>query len=153
MDIAIGVMVIIGGIICFLMGFVFYKYSQKTKNWPRTYGIVKSSEVVHKVVDTRNSYIATVTYDYTVRKKEYSGDKIGIGPVGSLPWIEEEKIKPYPVGARVPVYYNPQDHSEAILEPGVKSGTVWWLVVPIIIILLGIIQLFYPFMNRTFEFF
>lgn len=153
MDIAIGVMVIIGGIICFLLGFACYRHSLKSLDWPTTHGTVVSSKVVHEIVETDNRYIATVEYNYIVRNKEYTGDKIGVGPVGSLPWIEEEKIKPYPVGAKVQVYYNPLDHSEAILEPGVKSGTIWWLVVPIIIIILGIIQLFFPFMNRTFEFF
>jgi len=153
MDIAIGVMVIVGGILCFLMGFACYKHSLKSLNWPTTYGTVTSSKVVHKVVGTVNQYIATVEYNYNVRNNEYTGDKIDVGPVGSLPWLEEEKIKPYQVGARVQVYYNPQDHSEAILEPGVKSGTIWWLVVPIIIIVAGIFQLFFPFMKKTFEFF
>lgn len=147
MDIVIGVIIIVGGLLMFLMGVASYKDSLISHSWPTTFGKVNSAKVIHKVVDQVNHYTATVEYDYTVNNENYIGNKISIGPVGSLPWIEEEKIRKYPEGSRVQVYYNPQDHSEAILEPGVKSGTVWWLVVTIILVVAGIVQLFFPFMH------
>jgi hypothetical protein len=60
----------------------------------------------------------------------YSGDKIGIGFQQSFSSNKkaEEITARYPAGAQVPVYYNPANPNEAVLERKASSSTVTMVI-------------------------
>lgn len=101
-----------------------------SSDWPSTDGVVTSSQVATRTDSSRNrsrtSYVATVTYDYAVAGRTFTGDRIaadaghGSGDVSNA----REIVNRYPEGASVKVYYRPDDPSEAVLERGVP-GRAW----------------------------
>lgn len=149
MDIAIGLIMIAGGVGFYYLGGAFRKEAQRSLDWPKTDGTVTSSKVVHSEGATvaSNHYQPVVEYSYTVGGKEYLGNNIVIGPTGTLPWLAKREVDQYPVGSSVQVYYKPQDHSEAVLNPGVTKSINGTIAVGLILVGIGIVQLFYPFLH------
>lgn len=149
MDIAIGLILIAGGLGFYYLGCAFRKEAQSSLDWPKTDGTVTSSKVVHSDGATiaSNHYQPVVEYSYRVGGKGYSGNKIVIGPTGTLPWLAKREADQHQVGSSVQVYYNPQDHSEAVLNPGVTKSINGTIAVGIILVGIGIVQLFYPFLH------
>jgi hypothetical protein len=73
-----------------------------------------------------------VQYSYEVKGERYEGNRITPG----LQWGgtgAEKVIDRYPVGARVTVYYDPKNPSEALLERN-PPGYVLWLWVALIVL-------------------
>lgn len=62
--------------------------------------------------------------------------------VGTIPWLVKREIDQYQVGSIVQVFYNPQDHSEAVLMPGVTKSIKGTIAVGVILVVAGIAQLF-----------
>ncbi len=92
------------------------------KTWPTVLGKITSSNLVN---DARaNTSTANVEYKFTVGGKEFTGTKFGLsGGFRSKtdPDMVAQVVQDFPVGKVVPVYYNPGDPSEAVLEP-----TLYW---------------------------
>jgi hypothetical protein len=147
MDTFIGVILIIGGLAMLMFGIYFVFRSVKSLGWLRTKGTVVSSKVVHTVHGRSNSYTPTVEYTYHAENREYKGSIIGIGLVGTLPWLAKNKVMQYPEGSGVYVYYDQHDPSDAVLETGFKSGTFILLAVCILLIAVGIAQLLSLFLH------
>lgn len=151
MDIAIGLIMIAGGVGFYYSGNAFRKKAQCSLGWPNTDGTATSSKVVHSISSGAhggsNHYQPVVEYSYSVGGKEYSGNNIVIGPTGTLPWLAKREVDQYPVGSSVQVYYNPQDHSEAVLNPGVTKSINGTIAAGLILVGIGIVQLFYPFLH------
>jgi uncharacterized protein YjeT (DUF2065 family) len=151
MDIAIGLIMIAGGMGFYYLGGAFRKEAQSSLDWPKTDGTVTSSKVVHTVTagahGNSNHYQPVVEYSYSTGGKEYSGNNIVIGPTGKLPWLAKREVDQYPVGSSLQVYYNPQDHSEAVLNPGVTKSINGTIAAGLILVGIGIVQLFYPFLH------
>ena len=65
------------------------------------------------------AYTPSVSYDYLVDGKRYEGNRIRLYMENSTSKQAMARIGDrYPPGARVRVYYDPQDPSTAVLEPG-----------------------------------
>lgn len=68
---------------------------------------------------------AAVAYEFVADSKTVSGDKItvGIAPADRV----DETVKRYPVGAEVPVFYDPANPDDCVLErkPPVSLGCLW----------------------------
>jgi hypothetical protein len=80
---------------------------------------------------TGSSFYHDIHYAYTVEAVEYTSDKVGvwyIGGKGIGMSQAREIVRRYNVGDEVKVYFNPRDHSDALLEPGAVS--YWWLFFP-----------------------
>jgi len=78
--------------------------------------------------DTRSTtYAAKIKFQYEVRGRIYSTDQIYIGQtVGSGDSSEAELRRfRYPLGAKVPVCYNPSDPSIASVHPGFQAEVLW----------------------------
>ena len=143
MNIFIGLIIIAGGLGFFYLGLSFRKDGQNSQDWPKIDGTVTSSKVVHSSGAHRsNHYQAGIEYSYSVGGKEYSGDNMVIGPTGTLPWLAKREVDQYPVGSRVQVYYNPEDHSETVLKPGLTKSINGTIVVGVVLVVAGIAQLF-----------
>jgi len=67
-----------------------------------------------------------VRYRYEVGGSQFEGHHIRTDDYGSSNRNRaEEIVAKYPVGERVSVFYNPDSHDEAVLEPGASGG---WMI-------------------------
>lgn len=102
-----------------------------SRNWPAVQGRVVSSEVVVASQTSgggtrRTSYRALIKYSYQVGTARFESVRVSFMGWGSSAGTMQRSDKSaarsdanrYPRGAEVKVFYNPQDPSEAVLEPG-----------------------------------
>jgi len=69
------------------------------------------------------TYSADVSYDYSVWGSHYTGTKVAFGMMSSSAHYAQSYLNHYPVGAKVPVHYSPNDPQAAVLETGIHGGT------------------------------
>jgi hypothetical protein len=115
-----------------IAGLVVVKTIQlrKAARWVQGEARITSS----KVVTTRHRFQGeaeqvknepAVTYEFAVGSETFHGKRISIGetPADGI----EAALQRYSTGARVPVFYDPQDPTNAVLErdPPVKLGCLW----------------------------
>lgn len=98
------------------------KKAQASQGWPSVPGVILTSEVKRSMStdddgNTDYSYTPAVTYSYQVNGQNYEGKLIAFGGVvgNSNPGKIQEQLRPYPAGAQVPVFFNPQKPDEAVL--------------------------------------
>lgn len=92
-----------------------YYYGKLSESWPSVDGTITSS----KMSNYKGTLDIHVTYNYSVDNVEYNSNRLAY----LKPSIETEKVgyeylEKYAEGKTVKVYYNPEDHAEAVLEPG-----------------------------------
>ena len=101
---------------------------RRAAGWSGTTGTVRISEIRP---DRSGSTIRNplfdnlphVVYEYRVGSRTYSGERISFGDdTGGA--NAAATLRRYPVGATVPVYYDPADPGEAILEREAPMGLV-----------------------------
>lgn len=106
---------------------VKYLEVKRASRWPAATGKVISSRSEarkvdrssgagkDRIVDTEIRNFAAVRYSYDVAGTRRTGDRIGLAhDVGNFQVAE--KLKKYPAGAIVTVYYDPQDPRKSVLE-------------------------------------
>lgn len=107
-------------------GVLLYQRSRKAKiakaaaqSWPKTKGVVLSSRVESRRSGTSTSTYPVVLYRYEVAGKTHqsqtirAGDKfMSVRIIGQA----QKTVDRYPVGAKITVYYNPDDPTDAALE-------------------------------------
>lgn len=85
-------------------------------------GTITRSEV-EAVRSKGITYSFKVAYTYSVDGQPYEGSKHRSSSWRtSEPGDAEERVARYPLGTRVPVYYQPGQPSEAMLQPGLGSS-------------------------------
>ena len=96
--------------------------------WPATQGTVLFSQVQeHRSTNnsggTSYSYSALVQYQYSIAGQEYRSNNLDFSDLGMGGWQvsggykqAEAKAAQFAVGRTVPVYYNPENPAEAVLE-------------------------------------
>lgn len=115
-----------------IAGLVVVKSIQvrKAARWVRGEALITSSKIVAKHhrfqgEATQVKNVPEVRYEFDVANEKFHGQRISIGdtPADGL----ESAMKRYAVGARVPVFYDPNDPTECVLErdPPVKLGCLW----------------------------
>lgn len=125
------------------------KYKE-VQDWPSVQGTISSSdfdcwEEEKKVDDryvTETKCAALVEYKYTINGNSFINSDIrpnnGIKTTYDRNTAEQIVAK-YPVGAKVEVFYNPDDKSNAVLEKKINIGVLLLYLLPFI---LGIAILF-----------
>lgn len=69
-----------------------------------------------------------IVYEYVVDAVRYEGGRISFGAYATSDRGDAEAVlSRYPTGARVPVYFNPDDPGQAVIEPG-TAGVPWFFV-------------------------
>ncbi len=100
---------------------------QASLTWPSVEGKITSSYV--SVHDSsmpsddvrRKSYRASIKYTYVVDRTTYKGSTISFAPFGRH---ARKTVNKYRRGARVRVYYDPDDPETAVLEAGTTTATL-----------------------------
>lgn len=95
-------------------------------------------QVDHSHFDkTRALNKAAVAYEFTVDGKTIQGDRISIGlaPAERV----DQTLKRYRVGAEVPVYYDPENPRDCVLErdPPVSFGCLWGGTIAVLLLYAG----------------
>ena len=110
----------------------------KSNGWSTTTGEILSSKTVRSV----RSIKPEIKYRFRVDEKEYTGDRIlmGPGPVGSgmgLP-SPRDYVAKYSKGKEIQVYFNPGNPKRSVLEPGINRVLTLFLFAGSFILLLGL---------------
>ena len=86
---------------------------------------------------------ASVAYAFNVGTRSIRGDRISIGyaPADQV----DETLRRYPVGAIVPVFYDPQNPQDCVLErnPPVSLGRIWAGTVTALLVYAGVVMGFW----------
>jgi uncharacterized protein YneF (UPF0154 family) len=122
------------------VGGFFIMRSMRTNSWPTTQGTVTISTVSSRMTtdddgDSYPVYEAMVHYRYKVNGKSHIGKNVSFGEYAVNTDTRAKRVSAsYPVGKSVKVYYNPENHGEAVLVPGALGLYPIFLVVGILLI-------------------
>src|SRR6266566_1889232 len=95
------------------------------KTWPTTEGRILDSRLREKTDSDGTSYEVTILYEYSVNGVAHRSDVWRVRPgSSSFTKAANAAVARYPVGAVVPVYFNPEDPADAMLEPGKISWSL-----------------------------
>ncbi len=136
------------GIVILGLGFLNFGIGQLTKgkestSWPTVSGTVKKCEI-EKRTGTEGSgsskrevtyNIAIISYEYSVEGASYTSNRVAFG--GQKRGSAHSLASRYPQGKTVKVFYDPDDHEESVLEPGLTGGSYFFLIFSIVIIGFG----------------
>jgi hypothetical protein len=133
------------------VGLVLFSARSKKKaglslQWPSVRGTITTSEVrtgssSDEDGNTSYSYYPQVKYTYAVAGKAYAGKQISFG--GTQGYNSPNPVQPilarYPLNTTVPVYYNPEKPSEAVLERIAGGGSKIAMIFGIILIAISFV--------------
>lgn len=113
-----------------------------TSNWEPVDGVIKSSGVSSSTDgEGGTTYCLHVSYQYTVDGKTYDGDRVSYSTENSCNSWSENADDDYPEGKEITVYYDPNNPSESVLQPGL-SGVDFFVCCFFIFPLVGLLLLF-----------
>jgi uncharacterized protein DUF3592 len=118
----------IGGALLLYFGLRNLLWARESTSWPTAKGTIVSSDVHedrewdNNTGRERKSYGAQVHYTYVVDGKTIEGTRVAFGDYASENSEHAQGIVDrYPRGKDVTVYYQPEDPSEGLLEPGLLA--------------------------------
>lgn len=120
-----------------------FSTAQNSKNWPFVTGQVTEFEIRNRPAD--NSLIARIRYTYTVEGSSYTGTRFTLDNGETGIRQVARRLDAYPQGHTITVYYNPDNPSQAVLEPGVSVNSLMitsmaYLFFVLVIVLLSVIS-------------
>ncbi len=139
---------IIGAVLTIFLGIPMLMSALASQGWPAVEGIITLSEFTAKQDrdDGGVTYGASVAYDYTVSGTVYDGSNVHFGQYStSDPSYGRGIVNRYPVGKRVNVYYDPDDPSTSVLEPGAGWSSFMVAGIGLLFTLLGFLGSFFQF--------
>lgn len=135
-----GIGSVVLGLIFLAMPMYTYLSTAGSENWPFVYGTIIRSEIFSTMVSSRTrgssvQFSLYLEYEYSVNSIKYTSTR-----VSTRVYNIQETQKQYPLNTEAKVYYNPNDHSIALLIPGDKLlEEDAWFVWGVVIIIAGII--------------
>jgi len=99
--------------------------SDGARDWPQVIGRVETSFMEDKVSDWA---APIVIYTYSVDGHPYRGSRVRFGGTAAMnPNLAEQILASFPVGAEVPVFFNPEQPGQSTLLPqaGPNKGLLW----------------------------
>lgn len=130
---------IIAGFGAILWGWFIIAKARKTLRWPMVEGAIEQSALTSEADDL----LPHILFSYTVAAYTYQRTLEFPNGTNPSPELASSYAKKYPVGAKVSVYYNPDQPDQATLEPGLARGD--WMIpaLGIAAMALGIFALFF----------
>ncbi|HHJ80561.1 MAG TPA: DUF3592 domain-containing protein [Candidatus Tenderia electrophaga] len=129
-------LVIVGGIGITAWGWQVLRKSHKVKQWPSVEGVIEESELSSE----QDDLLPHIAYRYDVNGQTLRCVFEFPNGTQPLPEFAQAYVKKYPVGAKVQVFYDPQQMQHSTLEPG-SQGDWMILVVGVFMALGGAIAL------------
>lgn len=112
------------GFVCFFLVMMSRGVMTQVESagFPTAPGVVTSAEVeATSDGEGGTNYNAAIEFSYEIEGQAYSGDRVRAGMTWSSSSSAAETVARYPVGTPVSVFYDPDDPSRALLEPGLKG--------------------------------
>lgn len=134
---------IIGGFGAVLWGWIIFAKARKTLRWLMVEGVIEQSAPTSKT----NDLLPHIQFSYTVALHIYQRTLEFPDGTNPSPELATSYAKKYPAGAKVSVYYNPEQPDQATLEPGLARGDWMIPVLGIAAMALGIFALFFSSYN------
>lgn len=108
------------------------------RQWPSAAGTITAAEVRREGTSRNATYVPVVRYEYEVDGRKHVGDRLRAGYL-KVGWrsTAERMLQPYPVGAGVPVRYDPADPDSSLLELETSSTPLMTAVGAVVLILIG----------------
>ncbi|SRR5579871_2699961 len=105
----------------------FSAKARASQDWPTAPGEISHSAVLWQTQTSptqarESTFKADICYRYKVNGKSYSSSKIRVLDLAATRGSADEAVGRYPDNSSVQVYYNPEDPSDAVLEPGSSGG-------------------------------
>ncbi|MEJ2551077.1 MAG: DUF3592 domain-containing protein [Anaerolineales bacterium] len=132
------------GLFALVRGVVHYRTGKASAAWPAVEGRVADATVEVSVSTdsdgmTSRQYTPHVVYTYSIGGQQYSSDQVNIGSKWHYPTRARAEAKlNYQTGQRVNVHYNPENPSQAVLEPGSTRGAWGTLLIGIVFSAAGV---------------
>lgn len=122
------VFALIGGGLMFF-GVMDSVKAASSNSWPTVRGTILSSEISSSTdSDSDTTYTSDIRYSYSVGGSPIEGSQVLFGEGSTSDYDAVQKlVDRYPEKSLVTVYYNPDDPTEAVLEPGFNA----WLLLPL----------------------
>jgi Protein of unknown function (DUF3592) len=122
------------------------------EEWSSTSGVVTASYVrrtgagnAGEAGDT-DTYSPVVRYEYRVSSEPFVNSRIGFGDYFYNWYSSKSRVRSFPKGSKVTVYYDPQAPGEAALDRAYPSVAIAFLSTIALLCILGAI--FLPFLVR-----
>ena len=110
-----------------VFGLFTMRETSRSRGWARIDGRVVTSNVTEFTGKSRTTWRPMVVYSYSVGSGRFMSTRIAFHSMASGNRNDAAKIAArYPAGSRVPVFYDPQDPEQAVLQPG---GNPWVFIV------------------------
>lgn len=134
------ILVVAGGLFLAAGAYQYRVARAAQKHWSTTDGVVLASGLdafdgADRKSRTTPRYVLQVVYEYRVNEQTYEGRQVGFGGTSYAMETARKKLRLYPQGVLVTVYYDPTNPSKAVLEP--DAAGAWIYLFLGLIILLG----------------
>lgn len=115
--------------------------AESSKDWPSVTGSIITSEVINSRRSKGTMYSPKVAYSYIVEGKHLENSALDNGAAWSSSNSSTSYaiVNKYSQGSRVPVYYNPQNPSQSVLETGIPSSLTWAYRGGLVALVLGLL--------------
>ena len=134
------------GMVCAVWAGSYAYMGLSSSSWPTTTGVICSSEIDTRQGDRSASgqktktYIAKVSYAYTIGNRQYMADRVCFGDYASSGGGRARQMQArHPAGATVQVHYHPGNPNIAVLETGTTWFMFLWIFVGALFTLCGIV--------------
>ena len=112
---------------------------KRASTWTKASARIIRSGLVTVTRHDKEVQLPAVEYEFSVSLHPYRGSRISIGEI--MPGTPEVSaaLSRYPVGASAPVYYNPANPKESVLDRGLpeKFGMIWIFIAALAVICVG----------------
>lgn len=120
----VGLIFAVVGLVFAGMGVYFAQEALASEDWPTTTARITAHDIEIDTDDDGTSYTPRIRYSYTVAEQRYTGTRFGVvnESFGRMSGAQA-KLDEYPIESQHTVYYNPDNPSASVLEPGMTFGT------------------------------
>ncbi len=119
-----------------------FNLAAASRDWRKTTGKILRAELQNLSVGRKENYHALITYTYIVNENIYHGTRTRFADTtGTSAEQQQAVIDQYPVDSTVNVYYDAQNPSESVLEPGGGIRTYGLMLPPLILAGIGMVLL------------
>ncbi|MGC9971430.1 MAG: DUF3592 domain-containing protein [Bryobacteraceae bacterium] len=134
------------------MGLRFVWRGLASTRWPTAPGVVLKSAVSETeasqksgtyTLSTYTFYVPELSFGYQVKGRDYTTKNLQFGRAEGSGDASEAAVLMlrYPVGAKVSIRYHPSDPALGVVQSGVNSVVVWYLMAGLVFILFGVVVL------------
>jgi len=138
---------VVGYFVAFHFGKPILDNAKASTNWPTADGVIESSEVAKSTnSDGDTMYSAEVVYQYEVNGQKLDSDNVFFGGDYSSSSRSDASgtVNRYPVGKEVEVFYDPDEPSNSVLEPGAKWMSYMVYGIGMVFLVVGLLVVIGP---------